>query len=191
MEIRDKKYIRLKYNDLRTELSNKEINKLSLQIASNLISNFKLSAKSIHIFLPIKNKKEVNTWHIMDLLFKKNNTVCTSVYESNEELISHVKINKETKYIDGDYDIPLPELKIPIDIKNIDCIIIPLLAYDIKGNRIGYGKGIYDKILNQLSERSIKIGLSFFEPENVMLPIEEHDIPLNFCQTPNQLYSFI
>ena len=68
-------------------------------------------------------------------------------------------------------------------------IFVPLLAYDRIGNRVGYGKGYYDRFLAKCEAKTIFIGLSFFTPEAVITP-EETDIPLNFCVTPNNIYTF-
>ena len=86
-------------------------------------------------------------------------------------------------------DIPIPDSIEQIIIDQIDIIIIPLLGYDTHGNRIGYGKGIYDKTLAQCNKSCKKIGLSFFEPEQE-IPFDLHDIKLDFCQTPTSLYNF-
>mgnify|MGYP001397067521 CR=1 FL=1 len=77
------------------------------------------------------------------------------------------------------------------DIKyKIDFILMPLLCFDDYGNRIGYGKGIYDQICKYLNKSCVKIGLSFFEAHPNTIEVEKHDIPLDFCQTPLKLYKF-
>ena len=67
---------------------------------------------------------------------------------------------------------------------------MPLLCFDDYGNRIGYGKGIYDQICKCLNKSCVKIGLSFFEAHQNTIEKEKHDIPLDFCQTPLKLYKF-
>jgi 5-formyltetrahydrofolate cyclo-ligase len=71
----------------------------------------------------------------------------------------------------------------------VQVVLVPLLAYDGKGNRLGFGKGHYDTFLGSLPHSVIKIGLSFFPPEDT-LPVEPHDIPLNYCITPEQVWAF-
>ena len=71
----------------------------------------------------------------------------------------------------------------------IDVMFIPLLAFDINGNRIGYGKGFYDKFLSNQNNQIVKIGLSFFNPEN-KIQKDAHDKTLDFCVTPNKTFSF-
>ena len=69
-------------------------------------------------------------------------------------------------------------------------VFVPLLAFDEKGNRVGYGKGFYDKFLANCKPETIKIGLSFFEAEDKIKEISENDMQLNYCVTPNKIYSF-
>ena len=62
--------------------------------------------------------------------------------------------------------------------------------FDKKGNRVGYGKGFYDKFFAQLSPKAIKIGLSFFDVEEEITDTNPLDIKLDYCLTPNNLYTF-
>ena len=71
----------------------------------------------------------------------------------------------------------------------IDVIFIPLVAYDLIGNRVGYGKGFYDKFLRNQNNKILRVGLSFFNPEK-RIKIDEHDENLDFCVTPNRIFSF-
>lgn len=69
-------------------------------------------------------------------------------------------------------------------------VFVPLLAFDKNGDRVGYGKGFYDKFLKECKPEIIKIGLSFFEPEEKIDGIFEEDIKLDYCVTPNEIYTF-
>ncbi len=189
MEIK-KQDIRKKYTDLRNKLNQKDIDILSKNISSKLNLNFNIKNSNIHIFLPITDKKEINTWHFLHNFYKNSNTVITSIYNYKEDEIINVKINPSSSYEIGGFGIPEPKERIVFDCSKLDYIIIPLLCYDIKGNRIGYGKGIYDRILSTLPSKCMKIGISLFHPEKISIPNESHDISLDFCQTPDRLYCF-
>lgn len=76
-----------------------------------------------------------------------------------------------------------------ICIKN-EVVFIPLLAYDKNGNRIGYGKGFYDRFLDKCSTETIKIGLSFFDQEQHIIDVSENDVKLNYCVTPKKIYCY-
>ena len=72
----------------------------------------------------------------------------------------------------------------------IDVVFVPLLAYDKQGNRVGYGKGFYDKFLSECKPNVVKIGLSFFEPEELIEDVFENDVKLDFCVSSNTILSF-
>ena len=78
----------------------------------------------------------------------------------------------------------------PVSEDQIDVVIVPLLVFDEKGNRVGYGKGFYDRFLSRCREDVIKIGLSFFDAEKRIDDTDEFDIPLTYCITPGKIYEF-
>ena len=75
-------------------------------------------------------------------------------------------------------------------ISKIEVVFIPLLTFDKTGQRVGYGKGFYDQFLAQCKPSTLKVGLSFFEPEIYIEDLLPTDIPLDYCITPNQTYHF-
>ena len=79
-------------------------------------------------------------------------------------------------------------IKIPTS--KIEVVFVPLLAFDKKGNRVGYGKGFYDRFLSECNPETIKIGLSFFEPEELIEDVFENDVKLDYCVTPDEVYQF-
>jgi 5-formyltetrahydrofolate cyclo-ligase len=72
----------------------------------------------------------------------------------------------------------------------IDVVFVPLLAYDKQGNRVGYGKGFYDKFLSLCKPEVVKIGLSFFEPEDLIDDVFENDVKLDYCVTSERVICF-
>lgn len=65
-----------------------------------------------------------------------------------------------------------------VSASNLDMIIIPLVAFDAKKNRLGYGGGNYDRYLPQLSSSCRQVGVAFAEQEVDAIPAEPHDIPV-------------
>lgn len=72
--------------------------------------------------------------------------------------------------------------------KDIDLIVIPGLAFDHKGNRLGQGKGHYDRLLKET--KGFKVGLAFDEQVTEELPTETHDVPLDLLLTDSTSYTF-
>ena len=95
-----------------------------------------------------------------------------------------IKINKDTKYIKSTMGIMEPIGKEYSG--NIDLIIVPGVAFDVNLNRLGFGKGYYDKYL---SDKNIyKIGICFEEQMVSVLPIDNYDIKMNLIITENRVY---
>jgi 5-formyltetrahydrofolate cyclo-ligase len=74
--------------------------------------------------------------------------------------------------------------------QQLDVIFVPLIAFDLHGYRVGYGKGYYDRYLAQCRTDAVKIGFSFFDAVDYIEDIDEFDVPLNFCITPHRIYEF-
>lgn len=72
----------------------------------------------------------------------------------------------------------------------IDLVLVPLLAFDGKGNRAGYGKGYYDRFLLRCRPDCLKVGISYFEAVDLLEDANEFDIPLDLCITPQKVYVF-
>lgn len=73
---------------------------------------------------------------------------------------------------------------------DLDIILLPLVAFDLKGNRVGYGKGFYDRYLLNCRPDCLKIGISLFDPVELIVEAETHDIPLDIAICPAKMYDF-
>lgn len=98
--------------------------------------------------------------------------------------------NEGVELITNTFGIDEPKEGNIISENEIDLVLIPLLAFDKRGYRVGFGKGYYDKFLCRCKPNVIKIGLSFFDSEEEISDIFGFDIPLNFCITPKETFSF-
>ena len=86
------------------------------------------------------------------------------------------------------YHIPEPQKAKPF-VGIPDMVIVPLLAFDEKGYRVGYGKGFYDRFLQNISTQ--KIGLSFFDGLQKLMIVHLNDIRLDKCITPNRIIEIL
>jgi len=103
--------------------------------------------------------------------------------------MTHYLLTDNTKIKKNQYGIPEPVDGIEVPVSKIDVIFVPLLAYDLDGNRVGYGKGFYDKFLSKCKPEALKIGLSFFEPEDKIIS-SPNDVRLDYCVTPSATIRF-
>lgn len=186
----NKTELRQKYKAFRNSLSKNEVEEMSLAIANKILILPIWENSYFHIFLPITEHKEVNTEFILHLLSGKDKEIIVSKADFETRNMTHFLLTDNTKIKKNNYNIPEPVDGIEVPSPKIDVVFVPLLAYDKKGHRVGYGKGFYDKFLSQCKPDVIKIGLSFFEPEEIIADIFEGDVQLNYCVTPNKVHSF-
>lgn len=186
----NKTALRQKYKALRNSLSENEVEEMSLAVANKILTIPLWKKTYFHIFLPISEQKEVNTEFILHLLSGKDKEIIVSKADFATRNMTHFLLTDNTKIKKNEYNIPEPVDGIEVPSNKIDVVFVPLLAFDKKGHRVGYGKGFYDKFLSECKPDVIKIGLCFFEPEEVIEDVFEGDIQLDYCVTPNSIHSF-
>lgn len=185
-----KKELRQKYKELRQNLSEENIEEWSLQIANQLIRLDIWQHSFYHLFLPIESQKEVNTEYILQVLAGKDKNIVLSKSDFSTRGMTHFLLTDNTTIKKNEYDIPEPIDGLEVPVSKIDVVFVPLLAFDEKGNRVGYGKGFYDKFLAECKPEILKIGVSFFESEKVISDVLNTDIQLDLCITPTKVYNF-
>ena len=186
----DKKELRHKYKELRRNLSEETIEEWSLQIANQLIRLDIWQHSFYHLFLPIESQKEVNTEYILQVLAGKDKNIVLSKSDFDTREMTHFLLTDNTTIKKNTYDIPEPVDGLEVPVSKIEVVFVPLLAFDEKGNRVGYGKGFYDKFLAECKPEILKIGLSFFESEKGISDVLNTDIQLDLCVTPTKVYNF-
>jgi 5-formyltetrahydrofolate cyclo-ligase len=186
----NKKDLRFKYKEARQQLSDNEMESKSLAIANRLLQLDVWNNTYFHLFLTIDKQREVDTEFILQILMGKDKAIVVSKSNFESRTMTHFLLTDTTKFVKNEYDIPEPINGLEVPVTKIDVVFVPLLAYDKKGNRVGYGKGFYDNFLAQCKPETIKIGLSFFEPEEQINDIFEGDIRLDYCITPETIYQY-
>lgn len=185
-----KKELRQKYKTLRTQISEIDLEEMSLAIANKVLTLPVWNKNYFHIFLSIAENKEVNSDFILHLLSGKDKEIIISKSNFNTGEMTHFLLTDNTKIKKTEYNIPEPVAGLEVPVSKIEVVFVPLLAFDKTGHRAGYGKGFYDKFLSECKPDTIKIGLSFFEAEEKIEDIFENDVKLDFCVTPKGVYGF-
>ena len=143
-------------------------------------------------YWPIEENKEPNTHLITDYLEFKYPGLKTAYpridFFMNE--IMAVSADAETSFLKNEFNIYEPEEGTWVDFAEINMVLVPLLAFDKKGYRVGYGKGFYDKFLAGCAKDCIKVGFSYFEPIDEIADKADFDVPLSLCITPQTVYVF-
>lgn len=184
--------LRKLYISKRKALSEAEYLHLNRQLCENFFMHIDLSfVRVLHCFIPITEKREVDTWLIIDRIRREFQHIRLSIPRVNESTNS-----LENLYYEGLHQLKKnrwgilePYQGVPTPVEKIDMVLVPLLAFDKLGNRVGYGKGYYDWFLSFGKTELQKIGLSLFDPENY-IPNEPTDVLLTQCITPSVYYQF-
>ena len=184
----DKTFLRSHYKKKRFSLTKQEVDDLSQRVFKQLDKLNIWKLKHYHIFISISKYNELDTSSIINKL-KSEQKIIIVPKISNNELV-HIAINDETEFGLNEFGIKEPNDGNHFIIENLDIIFIPLLAFDIEGHRVGYGKGYYDRFLKLTNNSTLKIGLSFFDPINKILDIDDNDVKLDYCVTPKQVHKF-
>ncbi|BAV95335.1 5-formyltetrahydrofolate cyclo-ligase [Ichthyobacterium seriolicida] len=179
--------IRNIFKEKRKGLSTLELINLSRCISDKVFDLPVHSKEVFHIFLSILSKREVLTDEIIQRL--RDKTIVVPKINLKDSSLSNYILESSTKIENNSYGIPEPTNAVSISEKDIDVVFVPLLSFDKYGNRVGYGKGFYDRFLIKCREDVIKIGLSFFPPVE-KLSCDNHDVSLDYCVTPYEIYKF-
>ena len=175
------------YLEKRLSLTEEEYRLFNEQLCKNFFSNIDLSdIHLLHTFLPIEKTKEPDTWLIIRKLKKDfpHVRVCIPKINNQTSMLDNFYFDGEDQLEKNTWGIPEPKQGIPVPTEKIDAVLIPMLAFDKQGNRIGYGRGFYDKFLATCREDCKKIGLSFFPAIEGTVPSAHYDIPVDYVITP-------
>ena len=177
-----KNHIRKKIIRIR-EIKNKNNLQVKISLISKILKSEKFENKILGGYFPVNS--EADTFRLMKKLkqkqFKLSLPVISSKFDMNFylwNLNEPLNVNK--------YGIPEPQLKrkvIP------DILLVPMVAYDDKLNRLGYGGGFYDRFLKKYEKNNIlKIGLAISCQKVKRLPTNSFDKKMNYILTENKLY---
>jgi 5-formyltetrahydrofolate cyclo-ligase len=188
-----KQEIRKKYLQKRHSLTEAEFEILNARVCEQFFASTDLSSTQVlHTFLPIEKQKEVNTWLI----------IARAKQEFPKLRISIPKINNQSSTLENFYlespdqlekntwGILEPKQGIPTPVETIELVLVPLLGFDKRGNRVGYGRGFYDKFLAACTPQCKKIGVTLFDGVDSIDDINPHDRPLNKVITPDEVILF-
>lgn len=187
--------LRRTYLSKRKNLDPGSIQQLTQAISANLTAFLRdKSFTTVHIFLTQARNNEVDTLKIIDALrdaFSNLRVAAPFVVPGTRDML-HFSISPGSKFIHNTWQIPEPDPAAELQVlpKEIDVVIIPMLAFDKQGFRVGYGGGFYDRFLPQCRPETWKIGLSFFGPVDKIADLDNFDVPMNACITPDGIFQW-
>ena len=171
-QIRSKILLRLK--------SQKEENRSrKSKLIRNKLFRTKVFKKAKTIMFYIAFRGEVDTTEMIEKARKLGKKVTVPVCKKNRVSITACILDHNSSLKKGPYGVCEPVRRTHINLKCLDLVIVPGLAFDAKGNRIGRGKGCYDRFLSKLQEGTPSIGLAFDFQLLPTLPSQTHDISVD------------
>lgn len=181
----------------RAALPEAEIAQRSQQLRNLLFQHFPVAAwRWLHLFLPIAARNEPDTWPIIRRIWAEGLAarLAVPVVPAAGGLLRHYELTPETLLHRNRWGIPEPAGNVETEVpaSAFDAVLVPLLAVDAAGHRVGYGAGYYDRFLAQCRPTTLFIGLSVLEEAPVPRIADVHsgDVPLTACLTPGGLRWF-
>lgn len=187
-----KKDIRKEYLEKRLNLPDDVIATLNRDLLDQCRQLDFSAFRMAHIFLPITDKKEADTHALVEWARTAYPALQWALSRSDMKTreMDHFLWTPDTVLVKNAYGIPEPAGGLPLMPAEMDLVFVPMLAFDKKGHRVGYGKGMYDRFLKQCRPAVTTIGLSLFEPVNAIADVNENDVPLQIVVTPQTIYDF-
>jgi len=187
-----KKEIRNTYRDKRMQLSEAERSKMDDLMLIQFQRVDLPFLQSVLSYWPIEENNEPNTHLFTGHLKFKNPEIkiCYPVSDFTQLTMRAVSTDIDTPFEKKHLNIHEPTGGTVVSVEDIEMVFIPLLAFDEKGYRVGYGKGFYDKYLAECTEECIKTGFCYFDPVDSIEDRHEFDVPLDLCITPQNIYVF-
>lgn len=133
------------------------------------------------IMMYISSFKEPETLPIIEHLLEQGKKVIVPVSSTSTNTIVPTYIESISELEKGAYGILEPTIIRPVDTADIDVVVIPGIAFDMHRNRLGFGKGYYDKFLEDIDAKKIALCYDFQIVDD--LPVNEHDIPMDLILT--------
>ncbi len=145
-----------------------------------------ISAGVIHLYISSLSG-EVDTFPILHDVWKRSKRVVVPCCRLNDRRLIHSELHSTDKLVKNPVGIfePVPDYERPVDSSVCDLVIVPGLAFDRLGGRIGFGGGYYDRFLTNVTAPTIALAFAFQIYDTV--PLQDHDQRVNLIVTEDEL----
>lgn len=142
-------------------------------------------SRCVHCYVSMNDRREVNTRSMIQWMLNSRFKVAVPITNFDDGTLTHVQLDSYDELEENQWGVPEPPRKDPVDLDALDLVIVPMAGGDERCNRIGYGKGFYDRFLQEVSCPTI--GLTYEECMVDELPVEEFDVPLSKIITEDRV----
>tara|TARA_R110002167_G_scaffold37515_3_gene117571 strand:+ start:83 stop:736 length:654 start_codon:yes stop_codon:yes gene_type:complete len=192
----DKKILRTKIRQQRQALTDLQQKKASTNFCRQFKQS-KLLLKHQHIALYLGNDGELNPQPLIKKLWKqKKHAYLPVIHPLHQNRLCFCLVTPKSKFSKNKFGILEPDFKYSkvFPRKNLSLVLMPLVAFDNAGNRMGMGGGFYDRSFAYKAKlkhsRPKLIGLAHAFQEQELLPIAKWDIPLDGVLTDLKFHQF-
>lgn len=162
----------------------------AIEAAENFLNAVKVpDGAFVSAYYPIGS--EIDPSPIVETLWERGITVCLPCIIQGQRALEFVKWDRSTSLNEAKFGTSEPHVK--DEFLKPDILIVPLLAFDQRGNRMGYGQGHYDETIRILKQQKdiLTVGLAYAEQAVLLaLPTEPHDQKLDMVITPQRVFDF-
>lgn len=134
----------------------------------------------------MESNREPDCSLTIEWAWKRNLRTITTKTDFSNRTLSHYYFDEGTVIATSKRGIPEPQNGQIATLDRLSVIIVPLMAFDTKGHRVGYGGGYYDRILAEVPTDTLKVGVSLSGGMDTFNFVEAHDRPLDVVITPYQ-----
>ncbi len=170
----------------RRALKQKEVLEKSLAIEKHFFLLKEVSeAKIFGVYADFDN--EPSTRGIIKKLLSLGKKVCVPETDFENNTLSFCQISSLSELRETEHGIPEPEGQNPVAASEIGVFVVPGVAFDAKGHRLGFGAGFYDRFFSSTQVKGLRVASAFdFQlVENV--PKEPHDARMHFIVTEKRI----
>lgn len=166
-------------------MTQKEVDEKSLGATNNFLkSEIYKNSKVLMVYMPLG--KETDTTKIVKQAYKDGKKVVFPVTEPKSGVITPYYAKETAVFEKGAFNINEPQNGTKAKLCDIDVILVPGIAFDCKGARIGFGKGCYDRLLKNTD--AVKVGFCYDFQVCDNVPAEEHDVMMDFLVTESGVW---
>lgn len=172
----EKSTLRKEIKNRKRQFTRQELHEMSFAVVQRLLSHGRLKeAKTVMLYYSLPD--EVDTHTLVDSLLMSRKTILLPRV-TGEGTMELRRYTGPSDLAIGAYNIMEPTGEVYDDYKEIDLAVIPGVAFDAEGNRMGRGKGYYDRFL-PLVPQAYKLGVCFPFQKVDSIPTDEHDIRMD------------
>lgn len=147
-----------------------------------------------NIFIYISYDSEINTREIINKAFKDGKKIYVPRTEFETRLMDAVEITSFDNLIKSSYGILEPSMEVlQVNPNKLDLIVVPGVAFDRNGGRMGYGAGFYDRYFKKINKdnikRIVKLALAYDFQVLEKVPMSVQDVPVDFIITEKEFIS--